>query len=231
MDKEYFGLGGILKTLRNTTNLTTRGLAKKIGYSHSYISSVENEVKLSPSNDFIQQYLLGIFDNDVDDANYYIDLINRLADGTYVFEKLPSSMDSLKANANEEMKKIVQNFSDPHIFSSNKKGKYSESFFEEPINDLNFHLNDINNKKYFRNVEIDNWEMIHINEMINDYLTQIYKTQANQVGAMHINGDIDKTTYDDYMQIISKTLKKLDYDDSLLAEEFKYLKNGGNEKD
>lgn len=231
MDKKNVGLGGILKTLRNTTNLTTRALAKKIGYSHSYISSVENEVKLSPSNDFIQKYLLGIFDNNSDDVNYYIDLINRLSNGAYAFEELPSTDDSLKSNPNEQMRKISQNFSDPHIFSSNKKGKYNESFFEEPINDLNFHLNDINNKKYFRNVEIDNWEMIHINEMINDYLTQIYETQANQVGAMHINGDIDKTTYDDYMQIISKTLKKLDYDGNLLTEEFKYIKNGGDEQD
>ncbi|WP_079335492.1 helix-turn-helix domain-containing protein [Staphylococcus hominis] len=57
MKKNDFALGGMLKTLRSNKE-TTRSLAKKIGYSHSYISAVENGTKVSPSNEFIQKYLL-----------------------------------------------------------------------------------------------------------------------------------------------------------------------------
>ena len=41
-----------------------------------YISSVENGSKLSPSSDFIQQYLLGLFDKNIGITNMYIEKLN-----------------------------------------------------------------------------------------------------------------------------------------------------------
>ena len=79
MNENNFELGNYLKTIRNEYGITTRSLGNKIGYSHSYISSVENNAKRNPSQDFIEKYLLGLTDNNTSDANFLLKtLINYL---------------------------------------------------------------------------------------------------------------------------------------------------------
>lgn len=210
MDKEEFGLGGILKALRNSANITTRALAKKTGYSHSYISSVENGVKLSPSDEFVQKYLLSVNDKNADMANYYINLINKTSNGLYTFNLLPSAKPVEFDEMTNESTKVSENFSNMHVFSNYKNGKSKEIIFEEPINDIYFHLNEIDNMKYFRGIELSTDEMEDITEMINNYLTTIYRTQLLQTYYLFLEGLIPKEQLQKYLDMNNEKLDLLE---------------------
>ncbi|MBO3062011.1 helix-turn-helix domain-containing protein [Mammaliicoccus fleurettii] len=230
MNKENFGLGGILKTLRTGAKLTTRDLAKRTGYSHSYISSVENGSKLSPSEDFVQKYLLGVSDRSIFETNHYLDLINKLADGLYYFNLLPTSGASRLDVINKEAKKISSDFTNIHLFS----GKNKDVLFEEPINDIHFHLNEIGNVKYFRGIELGTDEMIEIDNMINNYLTTIYKTQISQTSFLKVEGLISDESLNKYAKIYQKNLEKLGQDikiNSDLKEALDFANEFHNEGD
>ena len=209
MDKQSFGLGSILKTLRKNKE-TTRSLAKKIDYSHSYISSVENGSKLSPSNDFIQKYLLEVNNKSVTEANYCIDLINRLSEGLYNFELIPSALSEEVKEANEELRVANQKFENIHLFLSKQNGKTKEVMFEEPINDLNFHLSEIDNLKYFKGIQLSHEEMEEIQNLINNYLTTIYKTQLLQTHFLYNEGKLDKDDLERYSLKYNRALQNLE---------------------
>lgn len=211
MEKENFKLGTLLKTLRKEKE-TTRSLAKKIGYSHSYISSVENGSKLSPSNDFIQKYLLEVNNKSVTEANYFIDLINRLSEGLYNFELLPSALSDEVKEINKELRIANQKFENIHLFVSKQNGKTKEVMFEEPINDLNFHLSEIDNLKYFKGIQLSHEEMEEIQNLINNYLKTVYKTQLLQTYFLYSEGKLDKDDLEKYSLIYNKALQNLDND-------------------
>lgn len=210
MDKEEFGLGGILKALRNSANITIRALAKKIGYSHSYISSVENGVKLSPSDEFVQKYLLGVNDKNADVANYYLNLINKTSNGLYNFNLLPSAKPVELEEMTNESIKVSEDFSNIHVFSNYKNGKSREIIFEEPINDIYFHLNEMDNMKYFRGIELSTDETQDITEMINNYLTTIYRTQLLQTYYLFLEGLIPKEQLQKYLDMNNEKLNLLE---------------------
>lgn len=208
MEKENFNLGGILKTLRTGAKITTRELAKRTGYSHSYISSVENGSKLSPSEDFVQKYLLGVTDKSIFEANHYLDLINNLANGLYYFNLLPTPKDYGTDEISREAKKISSDFTNTHLFIGNNK----EVLFEEPINDLHFHLNEISNVKYFRGIQLGTDEMVEIDKLINNYLTTVYKTQMSQTFFLKYEGLISEEDLNKYVKIYDEILEKLGQD-------------------
>lgn len=207
-DKEF--LGGTLKALRKTSSYTTRKLAEKIGFSHSYISAVENGTKTSPSDEFIQKYLLAVNDMNIDNANYFIDLINRTTSDDYNFELLPKPKNDISDIVDEKVRDRIGSFSDVHIFSTYRNGrKNSERVFEEPINDISFHLNDVGNAKFYKGLELDHQQLDHINNMINSYLVEVHNAQLNQITAMYINGEIDKEIYKKHAYNDMKILEKL----------------------
>lgn len=185
MDKEKFKLGNVLKTVRKQKGVTTRKLGELMGYSHSYISSVENGSKLSPSDDFIQKYFYHVMDRDLLDANYYISLINKLADGLYYFEELPVPKD-LEI---EEFEKNNRLYEDANLYVSEDKTK---TMFSEPINDLHYHLSDLNNLKFFKGVSISHEEMLYIENFITEYLLNLYKEQYTTIYKLYIEGYIEK---------------------------------------
>ena len=185
MDKNNFKLGSLLKTVRKQKGVTTRKLGELMGYSHSYISSVENGSKLSPSNDFIQKYFYHVMDRDLLNANYYINLINQLADGLYNFEELPVP----KNLEIEEFEKENRLYDDVNVYVSKDK---TNTMFSEPINDLHYHLSDLNNLKYFKGVTISHEEMLYIENFITDYLINLYKEQTTTLYKLYIEGYIEK---------------------------------------
>lgn len=209
MINSEFDLGNTLKLLRNRSNITTRKLAEIIEYSHGYISSVENGSKLSPSEDFIHKYLLGVNNNSVMLANYYIDLINELSEGRYNYSLLPTSeyTDEMK-----ELHRSQENYSNVYIFSDYKNGNTKNMIFDEPINDIHFHLNEIDNQKYFRGVEISEEEMEDIDKLINDYLINKYKTQISQSLFLQFEGLVSKESLKFYITKYNNILKKLGID-------------------
>lgn len=184
MNKNDFKLGSLLKTVRKQKGVTTRKLGELMGYSHSYISSVENGSKLSPSNDFIQKYFYHLLDRDLLKANYYINLINQLADGLYNFEELPVPRD-LEIEGFEKENKLYE---DVNVYVS---GDNSKTMFSEPINDLHYHLSDLNNLKFFKGVSISHEEMLHIEKFITNYLISLYKGQSETIYKLYVEGYID----------------------------------------
>lgn len=208
MKKNDFALGGMLKTLRSNKE-TTRSLAKKIGYSHSYISAVENGTKVSPSNEFIQKYLLEINNKNIDEANHFIRLINRLSEGLYDYDQIPSTNFELP-EASEQLRIDNEKFENIHLFVSNRYGKKREVLFQEPINDISFHLSEIDNVKYFRGVELGYDEMEEIQNLITSYLKTVYMTQISQTYFLYGEGKIDKEDLNYYCGIYKENLKKLD---------------------
>lgn len=210
MIENDFELGTLLKTLRKEKE-TTRSLSKKIGYSHSYISSVENGSKQSPSNEFIQKYLLAVNNKNIKEANYYIDLINKLSSGNYSFERIP--FDDDMEEVNEKLRKINENFSNTHLFVSSHSGKYKVNMFEEPINDLSFHLNELDNMKYFKGIRLDIVEREEISNMITKYLSTIYVTQIQQTHYLYTESLITKEQFMKYCSDYYEALEKLEADD------------------
>ncbi len=222
MNEDKFNLGDFLKSVRNEYKFSTRQLAKVTGFSHSYISSVENNVKKSPSTAFIQKYFMGLTNKNTADANYYIEKVNRLSKGEYTFEKVPT-----KEYVNSMISAFAQVFSDTHTFveEGNKENPGTERTFTEPINDINFHLNDTNNNKYFRKIKIDHDEMIYINEMINNYLLQVYYAQLKEVTALFISGEISKETHKKEEDRINEIINTLDDKENLYSDEIKFYNN------
>lgn len=220
MINSKFELGSMLKKLRNDAGITTRRLAYDIGYSHGYISSVENGSKLSPSEDFIQKYLLRVCKKSVLLTNYYIDLINELSEGRYQFNLFPTSDLSEEAI---EIHKINENFSNVHIFSDYSHGETKTVLFEEPINDIHFHLNEMDNQKYFRGIQLGADEMEDIDKMINDYLITIYKTQISQSLFLQSQGLISEDDLKIHIMKYDNVLKKLGVDIDKDSERRKLL--------
>ncbi|MEJ7439485.1 helix-turn-helix transcriptional regulator [Staphylococcus hominis] len=208
MKKNDFALGGMLKTLRSNKE-TTRSLAKKIGYSHSYISAVENGTKVSPSNEFIQKYLLEINNKNIDEANHFIRLINRLSEGLYDYDQIPSTNFELP-EASEQLRIDNEKFENIHLFVSNRYGKKREALFQEPINDISFHLSEIDNVKYFKGVELGYDEMEEIQNLITSYLKTVYMTKMSQTYFLYGEGKFDKEDLNYYCGIYKENLKKLD---------------------
>lgn len=208
MKKNDFALGGMLKTLRSNKE-TTRSLAKKIGYSHSYISAVENGTKVSPSNEFIQKYLLEINNKNIDEANHFIRLINRLSEGLYDYDQIPSTNFELP-EASEQLRIDNEKFENIHLFVSNRYGKKREVLFQEPINDISFHLSEIDNVKYFKGVELGYDEMEEIQNLITSYLKTVYMTKMSQTYFLYGEGKFDKEDLNYYCGIYKENLKKLD---------------------
>lgn len=203
MDKEKFKLGNVLKTVRKQKGVTTRKLGELMGYSHSYISSVENGSKLSPSDDFIQKYFYHVMDRDLLDANYYISLINKLADGLYYFEELPVPKD-LEI---EEFEKNNRLYEDANLYVSEDKTK---TMFSEPINDLHYHLSDLNNLKFFKGVSISHEEMLYIENFITEYLLNLYKEQYTTIYKLYIEGYIEKDELNRLLISANNAMNKLE---------------------
>ena len=185
MDKKKFKLGTFLRIVRKQKGVTTRKLGELMGYSHSYISSVENGSKLSPSNDFIQKYFYHLMDRDLLKANDNIILINELSNGLYNFEELPVPT-NLEIEEYEKKNKLYE---DANLYVSKDNSK---TVFFEPINDLNYHLSDLNNLKYFKGVPISHEEMLYIEKFITDYLINLYNEQCTTIYKLYIEGYIDK---------------------------------------
>lgn len=225
MTSMNFELGSFLKSIRNDYDITTRKLGEKMGYSHSYISSVENGAKKSPSQDFIENYLLSLTNKNISDVNFFIEKINELSNGTYMYQ-------TIKINdINKMLSEASKRFSDVHLFNYTIKRKNAdkavtkEAYLEVPINDLNYHLNDISNEKFFRSVPIDTYEMTQINTMINNYLYNIYNTQSLTLKTLLYEGKIDEEVYNEEIEVIGDYLSKLDQNDNMFSEEILLINN------
>ncbi|MBC3078868.1 helix-turn-helix domain-containing protein [Staphylococcus hominis] len=212
MNENNFELGSYLKSIRNEYDITTRNLGKKIGFSHSYISSVENNAKRNPSQDFIEKYLMGVTGNKTMDVNFFIENINKLSDNKFSFKTLDTVDDLFPYISN-----VVEKFVNQHIFTYKTKNKNNDKkiskdiSFEIPINDINFHLTDIENFKFFGGIPLYETEKKEIIKLICNYLNSIYSHNLQLLKDLYNNNKISKESFEeekekfeDYLELLKR---------------------------
>lgn len=161
-------IGRFLKSIRVSKNKTAKQLGDKTGYSQSHISGIENGKKTMPSKQFIESYLMYLKDNS-EEFNYYADKINSISKGQIQLNKIvefdsKKFFDSLNAMA------VPYQF---NFYDHNDEKQVS--IFQVPINDIHFHLSDINNLKFYKTIKVTEKDKKNIEELIDLY----FKNKAN----------------------------------------------------
>ena len=161
-------IGKFLKSIRVSKNKTEKQLGDKTEYSQSHISGIENGKKTMPSKQFIESYLMYLMDNH-EEYNYYVDKINSISKGEIQLNKIVEFDSKKFFNSLNVMALPYQfNFYD----HNDEKQVY---IFQVPINDIHFHLSDINNLKFYKSIKVTEKDKKNIEELIDLY----FKNKAN----------------------------------------------------
>ncbi|MGW9991285.1 transcriptional regulator with XRE-family HTH domain [Staphylococcus hominis] len=200
-------IGNLLKEARKERKISANKLVGKIKYSQSHISGIENGSKLIPSKSFISKYLRAITNDNFSEVNYYINQINELANGeielaTYIDEST-SLMDAFVNNFESDSSKL-NTFVEELQNGDNKK-----DYYNFPINDLKFHLIDMNNQKYFNKVLLSADDREHIKEYIENYIELKYKIYLNQINDLYSKNKLDEKSYKQEYYQIDRILKAI----------------------
>lgn len=164
MSDYVFDLGSLLRTIRKKNAMSLREVSRRSNYSHSYISSVENGVKIAPSDDFIISYLDSVCSSNSEVINKVIDLINdnTLMELKHV-EELTTQDQSI--NLNESL--FVHGGNTDN--NNEKPSSIKTILFEENINDIYFHLHDSKNEKYYEGLILSELDKFNIECMVQNY--------------------------------------------------------------
>lgn len=200
-------IGNLLKEARKERKISANKLVGKIKYSQSHISGIENGSKLIPSKSFISKYLRAITNDNFSEVNYYINEINEIASGeielaTYIDEST-SLMDAFVNNFESDSSKL-NTFVEELQNGDNKK-----DYYNFPINDLKFHLIDMNNQKYFNKILLSADDRGHIKEYIENYIELKYKIYLNQINDLYSKNKLDEKSYKQEYYQIDRILKSI----------------------
>lgn len=200
-------VGNYLKKVRKNKKVPASELVSTLGYSQGHISGIENGSKLIPSKSFISKYLRAITNDNFSEVNYYINEINEIASGeielaTYIDEST-SLMDAFVNNFESDSSKL-NTFVEELQNGDNKK-----DYYNFPINDLKFHLIDMNNQKYFNKVLLSADDREHIKEYIENYIELKYKIYLNQINDLYSKNKLDEKSYKQEYYQIDRILKSI----------------------
>lgn len=159
-------IGAFLKGVRKNKGITANQLGDKIQYSQSHISGVENARKTMPTFKFIEDYLTGISETNTE-YNTYIKQLNEITDGAI-------NLDTIEIDdySDENLSGLAHNLS-----WKDGQGVEHKEYFDKPINDLDFHLKDINNSKLFGFNVLEMQDRTLIHNFIYDYLNEKHRVQ------------------------------------------------------
>ncbi|MDW4068074.1 helix-turn-helix transcriptional regulator [Staphylococcus saprophyticus] len=159
-------IGAFLKGVRKNKGITANQLGDKIQYSQSHISGVENAKKTMPTFKFIEDYLTGISETNTE-YNTYIKQLNEITDGAI-------NLDTIEIDdySDENLSGLAHNLS-----WKDGQGVEHKEYFDKPINDLDFHLKDINNSKLFGFNVLEMQDRTLIHNFIYDYLNEKHRVQ------------------------------------------------------
>lgn len=206
-EKAKKALGNYLKNLRKSdaNKVSAHALGEKINKSQGYISGVENGNRSFPTIEFVSDYLDALAKNDCA-FNRYVDEVNSLPGVNLPIEK--REVDEFDEASN--LLRDVFSSSAPNIMEHfDKHGISYEEYYDFPVNDLNYHLTDTDNKKYFRKIELDDEDREYINNFINTYMVNKLKIQKRTVQKRYDNDEIKKETHDLYTEQTQELIDKL----------------------
>lgn len=185
------------KDLREEKKVSVRKIAEKIGYSYSYISSMENKARNNPSDKFIKDYILGLVENNHSEFNYHSEKIKELSNGDIDLGIYVDSATSiLDATTN---KKVSSYITESHTHNGN--------YYDFSVNDLKYHLEDEKNTTYYGRVPLDVEDSQRIKLLIYNYLNTKYDILKSQLNALYNSETISEDKYNKILDEI-ETIKR-----------------------
>ncbi|MBX8993312.1 helix-turn-helix transcriptional regulator [Staphylococcus pettenkoferi] len=155
-------VGNYLKSIRKNKNITAKSLGANLQYSQSHISGIENGSKKIPPF-FIPAYLNYVSDSN-EEYNYYADQIAKITEGNFEVEKRQIRKDT---------KEILNSISKParmkEFYNNDYNNEKTVTIFSENINDLNFHLEDNLNSKFYKTIELSDYDRKNISKILDIY--------------------------------------------------------------
>ncbi|WP_411848715.1 helix-turn-helix domain-containing protein [Staphylococcus xylosus] len=186
-DTIAINIGQYLKRLREHKNVKLRAFAEKMEYSHGHVSSIENGKKGIPKKEFITKYLNEIA-NSYEEYNKYVKKINEISEGNLNLEEIQyidesRVKDSLKKGYLTNSEKSFFNSLDlmaiPFEFNHDVNGQIKMTPYNVPINDFQFHLKDMNNRKFYKKIEITEVDRKNIEMLMDNYFKSKLNIQKN----------------------------------------------------
>ena len=135
-------VGNYLKSIRKNKNITAKSLGANLQYSQSHISGIENGSKKIPPF-FIPAYLNYVSDSN-EEYNYYADQIAKITEGNFEVEKR-----QIRKDIKEILNSISKTSRMKEFYNNDYNNEKTVTIFSENINDLNFHLEDNLNSKFY----------------------------------------------------------------------------------
>lgn len=155
-------VGNYLKSIRKNKNITAKSLGANLQYSQSHISGIENGSKKIPPF-FIPAYLNYVSDSN-EEYNYYADQIAKITEGNFEVEK---------RQIRKDIKEILNSISKParmkEFYNNDYNNEKTVTIFSENINDLNFHLEDNLNSKFYKMIELSDYDRKNISKILDIY--------------------------------------------------------------
>lgn len=185
------------KDLREEKEISVRKIAEKIGYSYSYISSMENKARNNPSDKFIKDYILGLVENNHSEFNYHSEKIKELSNGDIDLGIYVDSATSILDAATN--KKVSSYITESHTHNGN--------YYDFSVNDLKYHLEDEKNTTYYGRVPLDAEDSQRIKLLIYNYLNTKYDILKSQLNALYNSETISEDKYNKILDEI-ETIKR-----------------------
>lgn len=185
------------KDLREEKEISVRKIAEKIGYSYSYISSMENKARNNPSDKFIKDYILGLVENNHSEFNYHSEKIKELSNGDIDLGIYVDSATSILDAATN--KKVSSYITESHTHNGN--------YYDFSVNDLKYHLEDEKNTTYYGRVPLDAEDSQRIKLLIYNYLNTKYDILKSQLNALYNSKTINEDKYNKILDEI-ETIKR-----------------------
>lgn len=185
------------KNLREEKKVSVRKIAEKIGYSYSYISSMENKARNNPSDKFIKDYILGLVENNHSEFNYHSEKIKELSNGDIDLGIYVDSATSILDATTD--KKVSSYITESHTHNGN--------YYDFSVNDLKYHLEDEKNTTYYGRVPLDAEDSQRIKLLIYNYLNTKYDILKSQLNALYNSKTINEDKYNKILDEI-ETIKR-----------------------
>ncbi|MBY6179500.1 helix-turn-helix domain-containing protein [Staphylococcus warneri] len=193
-------VGNYLKSIRKNKNITAKSLGANLQYSQSHISGIENGSKKIPPF-FIPAYLNYVSDSN-EEYNYYADQIAKITEGNFEVEKR-----QIRKDIKEILNSISKTSRMKEFYNNDYNNEKTVTIFSENINDLNFHLEDNLNSKFYRTIELSDYDRKNISKILDIYF--INKEELLESIRYDYAGDsLDILALQDKIEEIQNVFKK-----------------------
>ena len=204
-------LGDYLRNLRNNKNVTTRELGDLIGYSYSYIASIETG-KRKPREAVVEKYIYQLAYNSEELKKIKIDISN-ITNGEYYKSYLVNYDDSDSKN------NTIKNDIDSMIIEENSE--LTKKIYNFPINDIFYHLIKLISSTLMTSIENDiNFTAgnIHIKQDHIYKLEKDYKQIIDEYQSVS-DDENEKRKLEVQIEVYKKLRKELTHELAILESE------------